>query len=205
MKAANAARIEALEARIAQLESQAAATAAQAAEVAPAPPPVASGGSGQSAFNPAMSVILAGNYANLSQDPATYRIAGFMPGGAIGPGARSFNLGESELTFAANVDPYFLANLTASIGSDDSIHAEEAFFKTTALPAGVLVKGGRFFSGIGYVNEIHAHAWDFIDQPLVYQAFPGGQYATDGVQVKWLAPRQATAVTFPAPVVLATA
>ena len=135
-----------------------------------------------------MSVILAGNYANLSRDPTTYRIAGFMPGGNVGSGARSFNLGESELTFAANVDPYFLANLTASIAGDDSIHAEEAYFKTNALPAGLLLKGGRFFSGIGYVNEIHAHTWDFIDQPLVYQAFLGGQYATDGVQIKWLAP-----------------
>jgi hypothetical protein len=50
------------------------------------------------------------------------------------------------------------------------------------------VKGGRFFSGFGYLNELHAHAWDFVDQPLVYQAFYGGQHAQDGVQVKWLAP-----------------
>ena len=186
MKAAYAEKMAALEARIAQLEAQAGAAAAVAQAPPPPPPPV--GGGGQSAFNPAVSVILAGNYANLSQDPASYRIAGFMPGGDIGPGQRSFNLGESEITLAANVDPYFLANLTASISADDSIHAEEAYFKTTSLPAGLLLKGGRFFSGIGYVNEVHAHAWDFIDQPLVYQAFLGGQYATDGVQVKWLAP-----------------
>ncbi|MGB5131983.1 MAG: hypothetical protein WBO00_05175, partial [Steroidobacteraceae bacterium] len=35
---------------------------------------------------------------------------------------------------------------------------------------------------------VHAHAWDFADQPLVYQAFMGNQLAEDGVQVKWLAP-----------------
>ena len=184
MKAAYAEKIAALEARIVQLEAQAGAAAA----VVEAPPSPPAGGGGQSAFNPAVSVILAGNYASLSKDPASYRIAGFMPGGDIGPGERSFNLGESEITLAANVDPYFLANLTASIGADDSIHAEEAYFKTTALPDGLLLKGGRFFSGIGYVNEVHAHAWDFVDQPLVYQAFLGGQYATDGLQVKWLAP-----------------
>lgn len=186
MKAAYAEKIAALEARIAQLEAQAG-SAAAVAEAPPPPQPVAGGG-GQSAFNPAVSVILAGNYASLSQDPRNYQIAGFIPNADIGPGERSFNLGESEITLAANVDPYFLANLTASIGVDDSIHAEEAYFKTTSLPAGLLLKGGRFFSGIGYVNEVHAHAWDFIDQPLVYQAFLGGQYATDGVQVKWLAP-----------------
>ena len=68
------------------------------------------------------------------------------------------------------------------------LEVEEAFFRTTALPHGFSVKGGRFFSGVGYLNEIHAHAWDFIDQPLAYQAFFGGQFAQDGVQVKWLAP-----------------
>ena len=53
------------------------------------------------AFNPAMSLILAGSYTNTSQDPETWRIAGFMPsGGEVGPGERSFNLGESELTLA---------------------------------------------------------------------------------------------------------
>jgi len=89
---------------------------------------------------------------------------------------------------SANVDPYFFGNVTAAIDSDGEIGIEEAFFKTLALPGGLLLKGGRFFSGVGYLNEIHAHAWDFIDQPLVYQAFFGGQLAQDGLQLKWLAP-----------------
>ena len=112
-----------------------------------------------------------------------------MPsGGEIGPGDRSFNLGESEVTFAASVDPYFTAALTMALSAEGEIGVEEAFARTTSLPAGFSVKGGRFFSGFGYLNEIHAHAWDFVDQPLVYQAFYGGQYGQDGVQVKWLAP-----------------
>ena len=106
----------------------------------------------------------------------------------IGPGERSFNLGESELTFAASVDPYFSAQLTAAITGEDEIEVEEAFFRTLALPAGFVAKGGRFFSGFGYLNEVHAHAWDFADQPLVYQAFFGNQRAQDGLQLKWIAP-----------------
>ena len=134
-------------------------------------------------------MILTGNYANLSQDPADYHIAGFMPPEeGVGPGDRSFNLGESEVTLSANVDPYFLGTLTVAITSDNEIEVEEAYFRTTALPAGLSVKGGQFFSGFGYLNEIHAHAWDFIDQPLVYQAFFGGQMAQVGLQAKWLAP-----------------
>ncbi len=197
LKSEYVSRVSALESRITQLESAAAAVAA--APQAPAPPvaeaaapaPGAGRLSGASAFNPAISMILAGKYANVSQDPARYRIAGFIPsGGDIGPGPRSFNLGESELTVAANVDPYFFANVTASLGSENQISVEEAYFRTLALPRGFTLKGGRFFSALGYLNEVHAHAWDFVDQPLVYQAFFGGQLAQDGVQVKWVAPTE---------------
>jgi hypothetical protein len=190
LKADYAARVQALEARIAELEARTAAAPAPAgAEPATPPVMVGQGSNPATVFNPAMSVILAGNYANLSQDPGTYAIAGFIPsGGEIGPGERSFNLGESELTLTANVDPYFYGNLTAAISPENEIGVEEAFFRTTALPAGFTVKGGRFFSGFGYLNEFHAHAWDFTDQPLVYQAFFGGQLGQNGVQVKWVAP-----------------
>jgi len=188
LKADYAARVTALEQRITELETGAAAASAVPPPL-PATPPAAPARGGATAFNPAMSVILAGNYAHLSQDPATFHIAGFMPsGGEVGPGARSFNLGESELTLNANVDPYFFANLTAAIASDNTIGVEEAFFRTLGLHDGLTLKGGRFFSAVGYVNEIHAHAWDFIDLPLAYQAFFGGQLAQDGVQLKWLAP-----------------
>jgi len=182
-------RVTALEARIDQLETTA--TVAAAAPVEPPPPAPSAPARNSSAFNPSISVILAGNYADLSQDPGDFNFAGFMPsGGEIGPGERGFNLGESEVTFAASVDPYFTAALTLALSAAGELGVEEAFARTTSLPAGLSLKGGRFFSGFGYLNEIHAHAWDFVDQPLVYQAFYGGQYAQDGVQVKWLAPTE---------------
>src|ERR1700732_4104772 len=108
-------RVQALEARIKQLES-AVVTATIPPPAYPQPAPVAPPGksSNATAFNPAMSMILTGNYASLSQDPATYRVAGFIPPPAGGgPGERSFNLDESELTVSSNVDPYFFANVTA--------------------------------------------------------------------------------------------
>ena len=185
LKADYASRIATLEARIAELE----ASNAGAATAAPQPAPAASSGGSTSAFNPAISVILTGNFASLSQDPADYQIAGFVPAGdEVGPGERSFNLGESELTLSANVDPYFSGSLTAAMSPDNEFGVEEAFFRTIGLPSGLSLKGGRFFSGFGYLNEIHGHAWDFIDQPLVYQAFFGGQRGQDGLQLKWVAP-----------------
>ena len=190
-------RVQALETRIKQLESAVATAqlaqpgAAPAPPALPQPPPVAPPGnsSNATAFNPAISMILTGNYASLSQDPATYRVAGFIPPpSGEGLGRRSFNLDESELTVASNVDPYFFGNVTAAIQGGNSIDIEEAYFKTLALNNGFTIKGGRFFSGTGYLNEIHSHNWDFVDQPLVYQVFLGGQLAQDGAQIRWLAP-----------------
>jgi len=143
------------------------------------------------AFNPAISLILGGTYANLSKDPGVWRIRGFMPPGEeVGPGTRSFNLGESELKLSANVDHLFSGQLTFALGSDNSASVEEAFFQTKTLGDGLNVKGGRFLSSIGYLNGQHAHVWDFVDAPLAYQAFLGGQYKQDGLQLKWLAPTE---------------
>lgn len=171
----------------------AAPASAPAGAVSAPPPAAATGGTGSAAtanaYNPAMSLILGGTYARLSQDPNQYRIQGFIPGGEdTGPGSRNFNLGESELTFSASVDHRFSGALTFSVTQDNSVSVEESYFRTQGLAGGVNLMAGRFLSGIGYLNSQHAHAWDFTDAPLVYQALFGGQYKTDGVQLKWLAP-----------------
>jgi hypothetical protein len=146
----------------------------------------------ESAFNPAVSAILNGVYANLSQDPNTYRLNGFVPTmGDVSPGKRGFSLGESELGISANVDHLFRGTLIAAIQPDGTgVDVEEAYLQTLALSRGFGVKAGRFFSAVGYQNQIHAHAWDFTDQPLVMKAFLGGQLNEDGVHVKWVAPTE---------------
>jgi hypothetical protein len=146
----------------------------------------------ENAFNPAVSAILNGVYSNLSQDPDTYRINGFVPTmGDVAPPRRGFSLGESELGVAANVDHLFRGTLVAAIQADGTgVDVEEAYIQTLALSRGFSVKAGRFFSAVGYQNQIHAHAWDFTDQPLVMKAFLGGQLNDDGVQLKWVAPTE---------------
>ena len=140
-------------------------------------------------FNPAIALNLNGTLANLSQDPESYKIQGFMPtGGEIGPGQRGFSLGESELSFMATIDPHFSGQLTFALAPEGGAEVEEAFVETRDLSNGIKIKAGRFLSGIGYINQQHAHAWDFVDAPLAYQAFFGGQYKREGAQVKWLAP-----------------
>ena len=201
LKASYEARIQALEQRLKDAEqkaSQAQAIATKANDTAqevanaplptPAPAAPAAGASGIAAFNPAISAVLQGTYANLSQDPKQFAIAGYPLGGDVGPGKRGFSLGESELAIFANVDPIFAGTLIASITPEDTIGVEEAYGIVNGAPYGIVPKFGRFFSGIGYLNEQHQHVWDFVDAPLAYQAFLGGQYQQDGLQAKWVAP-----------------
>lgn len=190
MKAAYEARIQALEKRLQQAETKTAEVAQHQAQapVASAAVPAA-GQTTSTAFNPGISLILGGTYANLSQDPANYRLQGFIPGGEeIGPGKRGFNLGESELSFSANIDPLFSGRLTFALSPENTASVEEAYIQSKGWAQGANLKAGRFLSGIGYLNGQHAHAWDFVDAPLAYQAFLGGQYKTDGLQFTWLAP-----------------
>src|SRR5690242_1769169 len=74
-------RIDELEGRVKDAEG----TAAQAAQQASNRPQT------ESALNPGVSVILNGLYSNLSKDPASYRINGFVPTmGEFGPPPRGF-------------------------------------------------------------------------------------------------------------------
>jgi len=145
-------------------------------------------GSAETAFNPAFSLILSGTYASLRQDPAL-PATGF----AMNPNPgheQGFTLGESEMGISANIDPQFRGVATLALDPAGGVSVENAFVQTTALGEGLNLKFGRFFSGLGYLNEVHAHAWDFVDQPLVYAALWENQLAEDGVQFKWLAPTE---------------
>jgi hypothetical protein len=189
MRESYEARIQSLENKLEQVQGRAgkaeeSASKAEAAAIQAASnrAPAAS-----NAFNPDISLILSGIYANRSQN-SDYHISNFQSGGEIGPSLRGLSLAESELGVYANIDHYFYGGLNLALAPDNSVGVEEAFIQTTALPVGFTLKAGRFFSGVGYLNEQHAHAWDFVDNPLVYQAFLGGQYGDDGVQLKWVAP-----------------
>jgi hypothetical protein len=175
-------RIDELEGRVKDAESTATQVATQASNRPQS----------ESALNPAVSVILNGVYANLSKDPATYRINGFVPTmGDVAPPTRGFSLGESELAIFANIDHMFRGTLIASISPDnETIGVEEGYIQTIGLSKGFTIKAGRFFSEVGYQNRIHAHAWDFTDAPLAMRVFLGGQLNEDGVQLRWVAPTE---------------
>jgi len=181
-------RLQAAEANSKQAETvaaQAQATAQQAGVAQAAPRAVAGTGS-EGAFNPAISLILGGTYGSLRQDPAI-PATGF----AMNPNPgheQGFNLGESELGISANIDADYRGVATLALDPAGGVSVENAFVQTSALGNGLNLKFGRYFSGLGYLNEQHAHAWDFVDQPLAYAALWENQLGEDGVQLKWLAP-----------------
>jgi len=191
------------ESRIAQLEERLDAAEQKAAEQQanqtvsqadpwqpdPAPFQAASGGSGSA--NPDLGVIFQGQAWSYDNDPDDYLIPGFPMGGEAGPLPEGLALGEIEINISANVDDKFTAWLTVPLLIEDgesAIEIEQAWIETLALPGGISLRMGRFFSSIGYLNEKHSHSWDFADQPLAYQVFLGNQYLDDGLQLRWLAP-----------------
>jgi hypothetical protein len=195
MRASYEARLQALEQRLKVAETAAAAASASVLNANPeqaapslAALPAPSGGA--NSFNPSMSLILSGIYTRTTRDPANYAITGFqLPAGSeAGPGTRGFSLSESELGFAASIDPWLRGAANISLHANDAVSVEEAYVQTTSLGNGLSVKAGRFFSGVGYLNPQHAHTWDFTDNPLAYQALLGTQYGDDGLQLSWLAP-----------------
>ncbi len=142
---------------------------------------------GPNAFNPAVSLILAGTYGKLDQDPAIPP-TGFAMSPNNNGYSRSFSLNETELGLSASIDPQFTGFATISLLPEGGSNVENAFVQTTSLGNGINLKMGRFFSALGYLNEQHSHTWDFVDQPLVYRTFWDNQLSDDGLQLKWLAP-----------------
>ncbi len=188
-------RIAALENRLAQAEADAdakakplpPAAASPAVADRPAPAAVAAAApTSASAFNPEVSLILQGQYVN-SKDIPNRSISGFWPNQL--DNQRGFSINETELVIGGGIDPYWRGQAILAV-QDDEVGVEEAWFQSLAIGHGVGLKGGRYRSGIGYLNEQHPHQWDFANAPLMYLAMfgPEASFREDGVQLKWLAP-----------------
>lgn len=149
---------------------------------------------------PDLSLIVDFSYVSRNLTDKTYQ-DGFQPGFNHGllhrhhhnihnpyNMERGFNLNYTELWMSQAVDPYFdLVGVFHFAG--ESVEVEEGYFRTRSLPFNLQVKGGKFYSKIGRLNEQHHHYWDFVDAPLIYWALFGDHNLLEkGLQVTWLAP-----------------
>lgn len=133
-----------------------------------------------SAIQPELALILDVAASYFSDTP--------MQTGAHDPQRTGFTFQQLEMSFQANVDPYFLfrANL---VFSEFGVEVEEAYAQTTSLPGRLQIKAGQFLSSFGRLNATHPHSWSFLDQPLVNGRFFGGEGQRGlGAELSWLAP-----------------
>src|SRR5207237_2029025 len=55
---------------------------------------------------------------------------------------------------------------------------EEGYITFTALPAGLVLRGGKMHAAFGKVNTLHNHVLPWTDRPLVTESLVGGE---DGI------------------------
>ena len=122
-----------------------------------------------------------------------------LQGGGHDPRKRGFTLQSLETSFVGAVDPYFqmeahLLFYLDPIENESVFELEEAFFTTSQLPLdldkhGVEVEGGMFLTEFGRINPMHAHAWSWLDQPVIHTRIfgPDGMRGI-GARVGWLTP-----------------
>jgi hypothetical protein len=110
---------------------------------------------------------------------------------ALGQRDQGLALGHSDLVARGPLGAHFSAQLGAAAHTHDGkteFELEEAWLQTRTLPGGLQARVGRFASQIGYLNEQHPHADDFVERPLLYRAFFGGHWFDDGLRLNWTAP-----------------
>lgn len=143
-------------------------------------------------FNPAIGLIIDAQFADFSAHEGGEEVPGFLLGPETGRDPEGFSLAETELNISSNIDDMFYGHMTAAIhqtpAGEAELEIEEAYIQTLAMPAGLTVKAGKFFSDIGYQNNQHPHSWDFADGALPYRAFLANHYKDEGVQLRWVPP-----------------
>lgn len=109
------------------------------------------------------------------------------------PNRNGFTLQTVDLGLLGAYDPYFDAEVHASINLDREnetvFELEEAFLRTQSLPAGFEVEAGQMFTEFGVTNPTHFHQQAFLDQPVVANRMFGPDGARGvGARVGWTAP-----------------
>jgi len=184
-------RIQQLEQRLTQAETPTNNVRNKAATMKATPVARSATSNNNNSFNPAISMVLNGQFSDYSEPAEGYELNGFALQGEGGLATEGLSLGESEITMSASVDQLFFAQSTIALHDHEGVtevEIEEAFIETLGLSNGINLRAGRFFAPMGYLNERHIHAWNFADAPLIYRGLFGNQLSTDGIKLSYLLP-----------------
>ena len=102
-----------------------------------------------------------------------------------------FDIQEIELRLTSNIDTRLRGDVVLAMEKENgefAIEPEEAFVETLDLPW-VTVRAGKFFAFWGRHNQLHTHAFPFVDAALSREAILGEEGLNEtGVAVSYLAP-----------------
>lgn len=98
----------------------------------------------------------------------------------------------AEMTLFGPLDPTFDATLTFAAHNEHgefTPEVHEAFLSSSKLIPSSRIKAGKFFLGVGRLNQFHTHDWAFVSAPRVQHEFFGDEGVTDtGVEYSVLLP-----------------
>ncbi len=102
-----------------------------------------------------------------------------------------FKLREVEVQFSADVDSYFTASALIALENEDGefgVNPEEVYAQTINIP-NISLFVGKMKMPFGKHNQLHAHAFPFIDRPLINLEILGEEGLTDtGMGISWMLP-----------------
>ncbi|MGH7819169.1 MAG: hypothetical protein ACREQ9_05300, partial [Candidatus Binatia bacterium] len=117
-----------------------------------------------------------------------------LEGGGHDPRKRGFTVQNVEVSFLGAIDPWLtgeahLIYFLDPLEGESIFELEEAFLTTQALPYGLQLEAGQFFTEFGRLNPKHPHAWHWIDQPVINTRLfgPDGMRGP-GFRLAWLTP-----------------
>jgi hypothetical protein len=112
-------------------------------------------------FNPAISVngLLLGTYTDQGRNDNSREVK------------TGLKVQEVELRFTANIDTYLHGDLTIAFEGDE-VEVEEIIASLLATN-NLSFRIGKFFTPFGKHNQLHTHAFPFIDAPLINEEILG--------------------------------
>lgn len=95
---------------------------------------------------------------------------------------------EVELRLAAYIDTFLKADVTLAIEGTETIEVEEAIAEAI-ITRNLSFRAGKFLAPFGKHNQLHTHAFPFIDLPVVNEEILGEEGLNEiGMGFSWLLP-----------------
>ncbi|MGQ0722161.1 MAG: hypothetical protein ACT4PE_11410 [Candidatus Eiseniibacteriota bacterium] len=101
-------------------------------------------------------------------------------------------LDEVEVAFVGPLNPYASAEVYVGFHGAETVEIEEAkLLLDRYLPGGFGLTIGRFLQDFGQLNQLHSHAYPFVERPLMHAEFFGEDGVVDeAVRLDWIAPAE---------------